>query len=139
MKELILYYSFGGTTRRYAEARAAEDGADLVEIKETKGHNGFTVWLPGVLQAMGQKKTAIEPIDSDLAAYDKIVLAGPIWAGNAAPAVNSAAALLPKEAKVELVLVSGSGSGYGKKLEEAVRANGNEVVGVVNTGKPKAQ
>ncbi|MDR0876217.1 MAG: hypothetical protein LBN12_08425 [Clostridiales Family XIII bacterium] len=137
MKELILYYSFGGATRRYAEARAQEDGAELVEIKEVTKRNGFTAWIPGVFQAMGHTKTAIEPIEADLDAYEKIVVAGPIWAGNAAPAVNSAAALLPKTAKIELVLVSGSGTGYGEKLAAAVRANGNEVTEVVNVGAKK--
>jgi flavodoxin len=139
MKELILFYSLAGATRRYAEARAAEDGAELVEIKEKTKRNGFTAWIPGVFQAMGQSKTAIEPLGADLAAYDKIVLAGPIWASNVAPAVNSAAALLPKTAKVELVLVSGSGTGYGEKLAAAIRANGNEVTEIVNvgSGKPK--
>jgi hypothetical protein len=141
MKELILFYSLVGATRRYAEARAAEDGAELIEIREKTKRNGFTAWIPGVFQAMGQSKTAIEPIGTDLTAYDKIVLAGPVWAGNVAPAVNSAAALLPKTAKVELVLVSGSGTGYGEKLAAAVRANGSEVTEVVNvgSGKPKAE
>jgi flavodoxin len=137
MKELILFYSLAGATRRYAEVRAKEDGADLHEIKETSPHNGFTAWIPGVLQAMGQSKSAIEPIGLDLNAYDKIVLAGPIWAGNVAPAINGAAALLPKTAKVELVLVSGSGNDYGKKLAGAIRANGCEVTEVVNIGATK--
>ena len=136
MKELILYYSFGGTTKKYAEERAEKDGADLHEIKEISKRNGFTVWIPGVFQAAGKSKTAIEPI-GDLDTYDKIILAGPVWAGGVAPAVNSAAAVLPKESKVELVLVSGSGKEYGKDLAEAVKANGCEVTGVVNikTGK----
>ncbi|GHU61886.1 hypothetical protein AGMMS49983_02360 [Clostridia bacterium] len=141
MSELILYYSVGGATRRYAEARAKENGAELLEIKEKTKRNGFTAWIPGVFQAMRQAKSAIEPLGADLnlSAYDKIILAGPIWVGNVAPAVNSAATLLPKSAKVELVLVSGSGTGYGEKLAAAVRANGGEVTEVVNikSGNPK--
>ena len=136
MKELILYYSFGGSTRKYAEERAEKDGADLREIKEISKRNGFTVWIPGVFQAARKSKTAIEPID-DLENYDKIILAGPVWAGGAVPAINSAAAVLPKDSKVELVLLSGSGKDYGKDLAEAVKANGCEVTSVVNikTGK----
>ena len=131
MKELILYYSFGGTTKRHAEERAEKDGAELREIKEVSKRNKFTVWIPGVFQAGRNAKTPIEPI-GDLDSYDQIVLAGPIWAGNVAPAINSAAELLPKDSKVALLLVSGSGKGYGEKLAETIRANGSEVTEVTN-------
>ena len=136
MKELILYYSFGGTTKRQAEELAEKDGAELREIKEVKKRNGFTVWIPGVFQAGRNSKTAIEPL-GDLDSYDQIVLAGPIWAGNVAPAVNSAAELLPKDSKVALLLVSGSGKEYGEKLAAQIKAGGSEVIEVTNikTGK----
>ena len=136
MKELILYFSLAGATKLYATERAEKDGAEVREIVEIPKRNGFTAWIPGVFQAGGNKKTNIEPL-GDLDSYDKIVLAGPIWAGNAVPALNSAAAALPKGSVVELVLLSGSGKDYGAKLAEAVKANDCEVTEIINikTGK----
>ena len=131
MKELILYFSLAGATKKYAEERAEKDGAEIREIKEIPNRNGFTAWIPGVFQAAGNKKTTIESI-GDFDSYDKIILAGPIWAGNAVPALNSAAAILPQGSKVELVLVSGSGKDYSAKLAEAIKANGSEVIDVIN-------
>jgi len=111
MATAILYYSLSGKTKAEAEKTAAETGADLFEICEVKKRNGFTAFFPGVFQAGGLKRTAIKPLGTDLAAYDEIVIMGPIWAGNPAPAVNSVIDLLPEGKAVSLVCTSGR-SGY---------------------------
>ena len=136
MKDLIIYFSLAGATKSYAQERAEKEGADIRELIEVPKRNGFTAWIPGVFQAIRNTQTKIEPI-GDFDSYDKIILAGPIWAGNAAPALNSAAAVLPKGSKVELVLVSGSGKDYGEKLAALVKAGGSEVTEIINikTGK----
>ena len=107
----ILYYSYSGKTKALAEKMAAESGAQLFEIRETKKRNGFTAYLPGVFQAMHYRRTAIEPVAADLSEFDEIVVMGPIWAGHPAPAVNSIIDLLPAGKTVSLICTSGRG-GY---------------------------
>ena len=111
MATAIFYYSLGGKTKAYAEKLAAEAGAEVFEIREVKKRNGFTAFFPGVFQAGGFKRSAIVPPSADLAAYDEIVIMGPIWAGHPAPAVNSMIDLLPEGKAVSLVCTSGRG-GY---------------------------
>lgn len=131
MKTAILYYSFGGFTKKYAEKAAGESGADLFEIHELRKRNIISAFIPGCPYAMKQKRVRIKPIDCDFSAYDSFILAAPVWAGFPAPAFNSALALLPKGAKVEVVLTSGSGdSSKGRtKVEELVKSCGCELTG----------
>jgi len=111
MSTAILYYSLSGKTRGFAEKTAAETGAELFEIRESKKRNGFTAFFPGVFQAGGLKRTEIIPPAADLAEFDELIIMGPIWAGHPAPAVNSAIDLLPEGKTVSLVCTSGRG-GY---------------------------
>ena len=110
MATVILYYSLSGKTKAYAEKLASETGAELVQILEMKKRNGFTSFFPGVFQAGGMKRTAIQPLGVSLADFDEIVIMGPIWAGKPAPAVNSAIDLLPEGKAVSLVITSGRGA-----------------------------
>ena len=111
MTTAILFYSLSGKTKTLAEKIAAEKGADLFEVRELKKRNGFTAFIPGACLAMGCKRSAILPIETNLSSYDEIVIMGPIWAGKPAPAVNSAIDLLPEGKAVTLIYTSGRG-GY---------------------------
>jgi len=111
MSTAIIYYSLSGKTKAFAEKTGADTGAELLEIRETKKRNGFTAFIPGIFQAARLKRTEIVPFEADLAAYDEIVVMGPIWAGHPAPAVNSAIDMLPEGKSVSLVCTSGRG-GY---------------------------
>lgn len=128
VKELILFYSFSGKTRRYAEQMAQRDGADLVEVKEHKQRSGFGTVIPGVFQAMGHRQTKIQPLAIDWDAYDRVVLCAPVWSGSPAPAINSVAALLPTGKKVSIALTASGGEGKTEALANIVRARGCEVV-----------
>ena len=107
MATVILYYSHSGNTKALAEKLAAEKGADLFEVREVKKRNGFTAFIPGACLALGYKRSAILPVEADLASFDEIVIMGPIWAGHPAPAVNSAIDLLPEGKTVSLICTSG--------------------------------
>ena len=109
MTKLILFYSLSGKTKALAEKIAAEEGAEVLEIREVKKRNGFTAFIPGACLAMGYKRSAILPVEKDLTPFDEIVIMGPIWAGRPAPAVNSAIDLLPEGKTVSLICTSGSG------------------------------
>ena len=124
MANLILFYSLSGKTKAYAEKLAAETGASVHEICETKNRNGFTAFFPGVFQAGGFKRSAIQPLEVDFSAFDEITILGPIWAGKPAPAVNSAIDLLPEGKMVSLVCTSGGGGNDLTKTADMIRARG---------------
>ena len=124
MATAILYYSYSGTVKAFAEKQAGETGAALFEIREVKKHNGFTAFLPGCFQAMGMKSSKVVPPEADLSAYDEIVIMGPIWAGHPAPAVNGIIDLLPTGKSVSLVCLSGRGGYDLSKTAALVTAKG---------------
>ena len=121
MKSIVLFYSYGGHTKKVAEKLARTQGADLVEI-QTKTHKGkFLTYLLDCPRAMMRKAAPIEPITQNLADYDLITLASPVWASNPTPAFNAAVKLLPKNKNVQVIMVSASGSGATKRSEAATK------------------
>ena len=131
MKTVIVYYSFTGSTRRLSKKLAEETGADLCEIKEAAERSKLSAYVLGSFAAMRQKKVNLQSFGEDLAQYDKIVIAMPIWAGYPAPAINSLLDMLPEGKDVELIMVSGSGSsgGSAEKTKALVRDKGCRVAG----------
>jgi len=109
MKPAILYYSFGGATRKEAQKRAAESGADVYEILEAKKRGIISAFLSGCPQALGRKASAIRPLEIDWSAYSDVTLMAPVWAGHPAPAFNATLELIPKDKMLHIVLCSGGG------------------------------
>ena len=111
MKKLALYYSFDDKTKKIAVGKAKELKADLlVEIKEVKPRTKFNVMTSGVLEAMRQKKSEIEPPGVDFNDYGSIAIFMPLWGGNPAPAMNSVIEFIPKGKQVELYMTSPGGN-----------------------------
>lgn len=110
MKTIILYYSFGGSTRKWAKAEGALLDADVKEIMEKKKRGIVSAFLSGCPKAMKRKKVDVVWDEVSLDSYDKIILAAPIWAGYPAPAFNNMVDLIPEGKDVELYLMSGSGN-----------------------------
>ncbi|MDL2214360.1 hypothetical protein LJB76_02220 [Clostridia bacterium OttesenSCG-928-O13] len=131
MKELVIYYSFGGTTKRLATALAEERGADLYEVDFAKKPSTFRAFTlcPA---AMRQKQAKVRPITVNMADYDKITVMGPIWASHPAPPLNNIFSLLPKETPVEIRLVSGGGKSSRDALQDLLRRLGVNVVQIID-------
>jgi flavodoxin len=110
MKTLIIYYSFGGSTRAEAKRLAAENPeAVLCEVKEEKKRGLLRAFFPGCKHALRRKASRIKPPEVDLKAFDRIIIGSPIWAGYPAPAWNAIVNLLPGGREVELFFCSGGG------------------------------
>ncbi len=109
MKTAIIYYSYGGKTRKYCENMAKELSADIYEVQTINRKSFISNLFTECPKALQQKTTKVKDITFDLSSYDKIVLAAPMWAGFPAPAFNNIAAILPKAKEVEIVVVSGGG------------------------------
>lgn len=145
MAELILFYSFGGTTKARAQALAAETGADLVQVDYPRppGLLGAFFKCPA---AMGQKsakalrQTPEGPLD--FSKYGGVTIMGPIWAGNPAPPVNNLIRMLPPGTAVKLVFCSGGGVSAKGKVTALVQACGCTVASytdIAGGSKPAAQ
>ena len=123
MKTLVLYYSYTGHTKALAEKFAAEEAADLVEIRDVNRPNKLKAYTAGCYAAIKGNAWPICPLETDLTAYDRLLLLSPIWAGNPPPAVNAVLPLFPADKVVSVKLISASGkSGCRERLEAEIRA-----------------
>jgi len=107
MKAAVVYYTFGGSTKKEAERIGAELGAPVYRVKEAHNRSFLGSFLPGGYQAMKRKKPKIQPAGFDLAEFDKIYLGCPVWAAYPAPAFNAMVELLPAGREVEIFLCAG--------------------------------
>ena len=90
MKSLIVYYSYGGNTRRIAKLIQESTGAALAEIHTVRPYTGsyMDVVEQGQREVDTRAMPEIEPLAADLAAYDRIILGSPVWWYTFAPAVR---------------------------------------------------
>lgn len=91
MKTIIIYYSYGGNTRRVAEQLAKILGADLAEIKTVKPYTGSydAVVDQGQREVNSGFQPELQPLDIDQSRYDTVVLGSPVWWYTFAPAMSS--------------------------------------------------
>ena len=82
MKTVIVYFSREGHTRKVANALAEQLNADTVEITEPKKRNGFLGFMRSGRESMANKIPEINPIQTNISDYDRVIIAAPIWAGN---------------------------------------------------------
>lgn len=79
MKTLVVYYSRKGYTEKIALAKARELSADflcLETIENVAGYNGFINCITNMLT---KKDMELFPYDTDISAYDKVIICSPIW------------------------------------------------------------
>jgi len=87
MKTLIVYYSFTGLNRKFAQALSKELGFDLEELKEEnkrsmEGPGAFFCVLDTFLN-----NSNLMPTKSDPSQYELVILGSPVWAGTLPPAM----------------------------------------------------
>ena len=81
MKSIIIYYSYGGNTKKIAELIHEKKGYDMVEIKPVTPYtNDYQKLVDEEENKMHQEEVVeIEPIHVDLSNYDTIILGTPVW------------------------------------------------------------
>lgn len=78
-KEIVVYFSRMGYTKKIALEIANKFGADILEIKATERTDGTTgFWWCGRYGMHGWSMP-IEKIQNDLTKYDKVTICTPIW------------------------------------------------------------
>ena len=129
MKTLVVYYSYTGKTKKIAQDLAKEKGAEIIELQEKAKRSKFNAYVFGSMAARGQKSVELQNDKIDFSAFDSIVIAMPIWAGYPAPAINNIIQALPGGKKIELIMISGSGSSKGsaEKTKALIEAKGCSV------------
>jgi flavodoxin len=91
MKKIIIYYSFDGDTKYFAEELAKELNADILflEPKKEIASKGFSKYIWGGRQAVMKKKPELKEYDFKCGDYDTIIFGAPVWAGSFAPPLLS--------------------------------------------------
>ncbi len=88
---LVVYYSFEGSTRLIAQTIAQALDADLLECKPIKDirSKGFMKYVWGGRQVVFKKRPQLESFETNPNDYDLIIIGTPVWAFNYAPAIRS--------------------------------------------------
>ncbi|MBR3869373.1 MAG: flavodoxin family protein [Clostridia bacterium] len=79
MKTLVVYYSRKGNTEKIALEKAKELEADFLAIdtiENVAGYNGFSNCVKSLIS---KDDMTLFPYDTDVAAYDKVIICAPIW------------------------------------------------------------
>ena len=85
---MVVYYSWSGNTRAYAEELAKQKGLSVFELKEKAERKaGKLAFLKACVQAVMRKSVEVASMP-DLAGCDEIFVCTPIWASGPAPAVR---------------------------------------------------
>lgn len=141
MKSAVLYYSRTEKTAVTAKAVADKVSGDLIEINDMKSRKGIIGWIRAALDARGDKITEIEPSTFDLSSYDTIFIGTPIWAGKAAPAINTVISNFDLKDKDISLFATLGGTNYKNALsfiKNNVENKGGRVkstFAIVNSGK----
>lgn len=86
---LVVFFSMSGHTRELAHEIARSLGADVEEIVEFRPRYGMGGLCRALWDAAWRRLPGVRPPRHDPAAYDLLVLGGPIWAGRLAAPVRS--------------------------------------------------
>ena len=91
MKSIVIYYSYGGNTRKIAEEIQKKLGADVAEIETVKPYTGSynDVVDQGQREVESGFMPEIKPFEVDLDVYDTVILGTPVWWYTFAPAMKT--------------------------------------------------
>ncbi|MDR0952350.1 MAG: hypothetical protein LBM18_05445 [Oscillospiraceae bacterium] len=117
MKNIVLYYSFTGHSREFAEAFAKEHGYEATEVTTPKKHGMAYAFIIGCPKSLSGGSVAIKPLALSLEDVDEVHVFAPVWAGCCAPAMNTALKQLPKGTKVYMHMVSSGGESNRSMIE----------------------
>lgn len=122
-KKLVAYFSASGVTAEKAKGLAAATGADLYEIKPEKPYSEADIKWTNPLSRCNREwlkkaKPALADTSADIAAYDTVCLAFPIWYFTAPLIINSFLAAYDFSGKKVVVFATSGGSNFDKAVAQ---------------------
>lgn len=143
MKAAVVYYTFGGSTKKEAERIGAKLEAPVFRVREAKNRSLLGSFIPGGFQAMTRRKPRIQPVEFDLSQYERIYIGCPVWNAYPAPAFNAILDLLPEGKEVKVFLCSGGDDprNSDEGTQRLIEARGCTVIGIdtIKTGTPPSK
>ena len=79
---LLIYYSRTGKTEIVAETIKTQLNPFVLQIKEIKDRSGTWGYMTAAYDAFMHNHSAIQPEKIDMTAYEKIIVASPVWSWN---------------------------------------------------------
>lgn len=79
MRTLVIYYSRTGTTRKLANALAAELNADIEEVGCDRYRPGAFRYLRAGYDSLRGNLPSIEVPQMNVSEYDRVLIGAPIW------------------------------------------------------------
>jgi len=92
MKVLFIYYSYEGTTDKIAREMGKGLDSKLIRlvVQDEKVHkNKLFKYAWGGMKVLTKTTPKIPTLETNLHAYDLIVIGTPVWAGTYAPAIRT--------------------------------------------------
>ena len=114
IKDLVVYYSFEGSTRLIAENIAQVLNADILECKPIKDlrSKSFSKYFWGGRQVLMKKKPKLVDFSIKPDDYSFIIIGTPVWSSNYTPAIRSFLSLVKlKDKKIALFCCHEGGIG----------------------------
>lgn len=128
MKALIVFYSRTGSTELIINTAKSETGIPTRQLIDLKSRNGIA---GAGFAALFGLKTELKNPNYNVADYDTLFLATPVWAGHPTPAMNTFIRNTDLKGKnVYLVAIAGSGEAVKalNSLKVAVEKKGGHVI-----------
>jgi flavodoxin len=90
-KNLVVYYSYEGSTRVIAQTIAEVLDADMIECKPLKdiSSKSFMKYVWGGRQVVFKQHPQLKTFEQNPDDYDMVIIGTPVWAFTYAPAIRS--------------------------------------------------
>jgi len=132
MKCALIYYSYSGVTKKVVQDMNKIISGTLIEVTPNKPYNTLTAYSLGCKRARYEEADPVSPSSIDLALYDHVIIAGPVWAWKPAPPVNGAIMSLKNGEGKTASIICTSGGQAGNSVEvmrKALEKQGLQVTG----------
>ncbi len=115
MRTLVLYFSVSGNTEKVAQAIAGAVDGETIRV-QPKGKKKVIIPI-AAFQSVFKASPAMDPLPIEPAEYDLIFVGYPVWAGHAAPWMNSLSRSYPLAGR-NVAFFCTCGNSAGKSLEQ---------------------
>lgn len=123
-KDLVVYFSRSGRTRRLAESLARAFGADVDEIRERRDRAGILGYLRSGYEAVKGVEPRLLPPVCDPRDYRRVIIGGPVWGGHACSPVRAWLVRHRRALREVAFFCTYGGSGAEHALDEMARLAG---------------